>query len=93
MAGLLARPPAICLRHSADSPRGPPRGYAPSHRCDSPANEYRGAQDIQTPTKRLGRLLRSFSGRTSAQMKRNMAARRRARRRMPLSMGSDCFDV
>lgn len=57
MAGLFAGPPAIRLRHSADSPCGPLRGYAPSHRCDQPANEYRGAQDIQTPTKWLGRLL------------------------------------
>lgn len=36
---------------------------------------------------------RSFSGRMSAQMKRNMAARPRVRRGMPLSAGSDCSDV
>ncbi|KAG7502464.1 hypothetical protein JOB18_020360 [Solea senegalensis] len=78
MAGLLTGPPAIRLRHSADSPCRPLRGYAPSHRCDEPANEYRGARDIQTPTEWLGRLLwllRSFSGWMSAQMKWNQATR------------------
>ncbi len=92
MAGLLAGPPAIRLRHSDDSPCRPLRGYAPSHCCDQPANEYRRAQDVQTPTKRLGRLfqpLRSFAGRMLAQVKRNMAVRQR----VALSLGSDCCDV
>lgn len=57
MAGLFAGPPAIRLRHSTDSPRGARRGYAPSLRCDSPANEYRGARDVHTPTASQQRLL------------------------------------
>lgn len=47
--------PAIRLRHSGPTvPAGPWRGYAPSRRCDRPANEYRGAQDVQTAHKTAG---------------------------------------
>ena len=57
MAGLPAGPPAIRLRHSADSPCRPLRGRGPPHCSDWPANEYRGAQDVhkmaeKTPLRR-----------------------------------------